>query len=195
MDYNSAKSYIIERLEKELPKSLYYHSVQHTLDVAKATELYAKLENVNNEETILLITASLFHDSGFLIRYASHEEFSIQIVTDVLPIYNYSSKQIEIISKIIYATKSTQIPENILEKILCDSDLDYLGCDDFFMKGIRLKREKNEHGFPTTLKDWYIQEYKFLLKHGYYTKSAIELRQKKKMMHLAQIKELLKGKV
>ena len=151
--------------------------------------------NFSNRDLLLLKTASLFHDSGFLVRYINHEEASVQIVNEILPDFGYLPKQIEVISKIIYATKCNQKPENILEKILCDSDLDYLGRDDFFMKGIRLKREKNEHGTPTSLKEWYIQEYYFLLKHEYYTKSAVELRQKKKMMHLSQIKELLQGKV
>ncbi|NTW31383.1 MAG: HD domain-containing protein [Bacteroidetes bacterium] len=195
MDYNSAKSYIIGRLEKELSKTLYYHCIIHTLDVADAAERYAKMENLNDEDLLLLKTAALFHDCGFLVRYIDNEEVSVQIVKKILPGFGYSPLQIEVITKIIYATKCNQKPENILEKIICDSDLDYLGRDDFFMNGIRLKREKNEHGIPTSLKEWYIQEYHFLLNHKYYTKSAIELRQKKKMMHLDEIKELLQGKV
>lgn len=194
MDYNNAKKYIIKKLEDELPKNLYYHRIDHTFDVLNSVKNYALLENINEENTILLKTAALFHDSGFIKRYFDNEKISINILKKILPNYNYSDEQIEVIRKMILSTKIPQNPKSILDEILCDSDLDYLGRDDFFMTSAKLLYEWNHHGIITPLRKWYTQETCFMQQHKYFTKSAIKLRQEKKAQHLSQIIDLLNNK-
>ncbi|MFA5781062.1 MAG: HD domain-containing protein [Bacteroidales bacterium] len=191
MDNKGAEKYIIRKLEKELPEKLYYHSIKHTLDVTIAAVQYGIMENLTEEELILVKIAALYHDSGFLIRYLNNEETSAQIVQDTLPAFGFTQNQIGQITKMILSTEIHQKPKTLLEKILCDADLDYLGRDDFFMNGICLQCEWNEHDNPISLKEWYIHELYFLQQHEYYTKSAMQLRQKKKLFHLKQIRELL----
>jgi predicted metal-dependent HD superfamily phosphohydrolase len=191
MDYNGVKNFIIKKLRKELSANLYYHTADHSLDVLCAVELYGKMEKVSSVDLILLKTAALFHDSGFLIKYFNNEVASVQLACEILPGYGYSLKQIEKISRIILSTEFPHKPKNKLDRILCDADLDYLGRDDFFMISIRLFREWNEHGIITSLKEWYIQEVYFLEQHAYFTVSAFELRNAAKKLHLQQIRELL----
>ena len=194
MDYNNVKKYIIKKLEDELPDNLYYHRIEHTIDVLNSVEKYALMENINEENTILLKTAALFHDSGFIKRYFDNEKISINILNKVLPNYNYSEEQIDKIRNMILSTKIPQNPKSILDEILCDSDLDYLGRDDFFMTSAKLLYEWNHHGIITSLRKWYTQETCFMQKHTYFTKSAIKLRQEKKAQHLSQIIDLLNNK-
>jgi predicted metal-dependent HD superfamily phosphohydrolase len=149
------------------------------------------MEKVNSADLLLLKTAALFHDSGFLIKYFNNEVASVQIVCDVLPGFGYTLKQIEKISRIILSTEFPHKPKTQLDRLLCDADLDYLGRDDFFMISIRLLREWNEHGIITSLRDWYIQEVYFLEQHEYFTESAMKQRSVKKRIHLRQIRELL----
>lgn len=191
MDFHAAEKYIIEKLTHELPHNLYYHNVEHTLSVLESVKMYAILERIDEAEAILLKTAALYHDSGFLIRYNENEVCSVQVVEEILPEFDYNSTQIELISKMIMSTEIPNKPKNILDKILCDADLDYLGTKDFFMRGMKLFNEWNDNGIFTTLKEWYYQELYFLQQHQFFTKSAIKLRQNTKMKHLAQIKELL----
>jgi len=191
MDYIGAKEYIITKLTKELPDNLYYHSIDHTLDVLKAVETLSYMEKINKEEDLVILkTAALFHDSGYIVKYCNNEVASVQIVCESLPEFGYSLKHIERISKLILSTGVPRKPKNIFEKILCDADLDYLGRDDFYMIGIRLLREWNANDIPTSLQEWYIQEVYFLQQHEYYTKSAIKLRLQKMKEHLAELKEL-----
>jgi predicted metal-dependent HD superfamily phosphohydrolase len=191
MDNKGAEEYIIRRLEKELPEKLYYHNIKHTLDVTIAAVQYGIMENLTEEELLLVKIAALYHDSGFIIRYSNNEETSVHIVQDTLPAFEFTQNQIDQITKMILSTEIPQKPKTLLEKILCDADLDYIGRDDFFMNGICLQCEWNAHGRSISLKEWYIQELYFLQQHEYYTKSAIQLRQKKKLFHLKQIRELL----
>ena len=64
MDFAGAKSYILEKLERELNPDLVYHKLEHTLDVYNAALNIAKKEGVSGNDLVLLKTAALFHDSG-----------------------------------------------------------------------------------------------------------------------------------
>ncbi|MFZ4613758.1 MAG: adenylate/guanylate cyclase domain-containing protein, partial [Bacteroidia bacterium] len=65
-NYKKAEQQILKKLEEGLPKYFYYHSLQHTIDVRNSAEVIAKQENIYEEEIMLLKTAAIFHDSGFL---------------------------------------------------------------------------------------------------------------------------------
>jgi uncharacterized protein len=188
MNYESAKKFILKRLEKELDPRLTYHSIDHTLDVLESAIRLAKTENLQPNELILLKTACIFHDSGMLVTYRGHEDASIKICQETLPLYNYKEHDIVIICRMIRTTILPQCASGHLDKILCDADLDYLGRQDFFMIAHRLKYEwdiLNIH--PTTLLEWYAIQKEFLSSHKYFTKSAIKLRQSYKMQNLRQI--------
>ena len=53
MDFEGAKKYTLNRLRSELSDKLYYHSVDHTLDVLDAATLLAEMENVNGYDKVL----------------------------------------------------------------------------------------------------------------------------------------------
>ena len=183
MIFEKAKEFILEKLERELPKHLKYHNTKHILDVYKASIKYAELENVSDEDTILLKTASLFHDSGFIIQAENHEAISCIIAEEILPNFNYNSVQIQKIKGMIMATKIPQTPTNHLEEILADSDLDYLGRDDFEKISERLFQELK---LPSR-NDWNKIQISFFEKHSYFTNSAKLLRNKKKQENLHKI--------
>lgn len=191
MDLEGAKKYILEKLQKELNPDLKYHGLSHTIDVFNSATVIAAMENINGKDLLLIQTAALYHDSGFIIKYKGHEEISVMIAQDVLPKYGYQPHDIDVISQMIMSTRIPQTPCSLLDEILSDADLDYMGRDDFFMNAMRLKHEWMEYGIITTLKDWYFIQNDFLSKHTFFTNSAKKLRQEKKMLHLSQIKELL----
>ncbi len=195
MEYESVKTLILSKLEKELPAWLYYHNVNHTLDVLEAAVNIAANENINTTDLLLLKTACLFHDSGMLTTYQGHEEASTEITNEILPEFNYSKREIELINQMILTTKLPQDASHPLEKILCDADLDYLGRNDFFMISHQLRQEWLISRFkPTTLIEWYQLQVEFLQSHTYFTKTSEKLRSEGKQDNLGQILELLNHK-
>jgi len=190
MNFEDARSYILERLSTELNPNLFYHTLDHTLDVFESAIRIAKKENIPENDIPLIKTAALYHDSGMLVTYDGHESASVDIAQRVLPGFGYSVQQMEVIKGMIMATKLPQNPHNKLEKVLCDADLDYLGRDDFFMISHRLKQEWHVRGHQQSLKEWYNGQIAFLSSHVYFTESAIELRRPKKIDNLNQIKAL-----
>ncbi|MBI3501003.1 MAG: cyclic nucleotide-binding domain-containing protein [Bacteroidetes bacterium] len=191
MHFADAEKYIIRKLEKDLPKNLYYHGVHHTIDVCNAAARLAKFERLSEEDTLLLKTAALYHDCGFLFKYYDNEALGVTMMRGTLETFGYTRNQINTIAQLILATSIPHKPQNLLEKLICDADLDYLGRDDFFSISHSLKREWSEYGKPKSLLQWYTQQLDFMQKHRYFTQSAIALREANKQKYIEEIKILL----
>jgi exopolyphosphatase/pppGpp-phosphohydrolase len=189
MDFKRAKSYINARLRKDLPGNLSYHSVAHVKDVYDSAKRLAKAEGIDGEDLTLLLTAVLFHDSGFMIQSKEHEKIGCDIVQEALPQFGYTPEQIERICGMIMATRIPQEPNNLLEEIIADADLDYLGRDDFWTIGNKLFSELQMYGILQSEEEWNKLQVGFLDKHHYFTKTAIATRKAKKDAYLAQLKK------
>jgi uncharacterized protein len=188
MQFKKAKDFILEKLRKELPSHLSYHSVEHIKDVYQASEFLAGQEGIEGDELLLLLTAALYHDSGFLIQAKDHEVLSCNIVKSYLPQFEYTGEQIDRICSMIMSTKLPQSPKNKLEEILCDADLDYLGRDDFYQTGARLYEEFILGGIVNNEEEWNKVQLKFLESHYYFTHTATKLRKQKKDDNLREIR-------
>lgn len=189
MDYTAAKLFIFKKLENELPNNLTYHGLHHTEDVLQITEELCESENVSDYESLLIKTACLFHDSGFLTSRIEHEKLSCENAKKYLPRFGYSGDEIDRICGMIMATKIPQNPKNNLEEILCDADLDYLGRDDFFLVGKTLFSELKNQGVIDDEGAWNKMQIKFLENHSFFTSTNIKRRSNKKQAHLQQLKD------
>ncbi|AYN02012.1 HD domain-containing protein [Chryseobacterium sp. 3008163] len=193
MEYEKLNKIILKRLKENLPEHLSYHSVMHVKDVIDSVEKIARSEKVNDEDLVLLKTAALFHDTGFLYGSKNHEEKSCEIAEEYLSEYGFSEPQTEKIKGMIMATKIPQTPHNHLEQILADADLDYLGRDDFFVIGDKLFEELSMFGIVNSERDWNLLQEKFLESHHYFTQTTINNRKQKKQENLNIIKTKLKN--
>ena len=192
MQFQQAGRFIMNKLRKELPRHLSYHSADHIKDVYEAAKRLGKQENLTGYEIKLVLTAAWYHDAGFLKGAKNHEEESCNIAKTALPDFDYDPGEIDLICGMIMATKIPQSPKNHLEEILADADLDYLGRDDFFTIGNKLFTELSLLGFLNTEDEWNSLQVSFLESHHYFTKTALQWRQAKKQQHLAEVKAKLK---
>ena len=192
MDFSAAKEYIVTRLVKELPEDLYYHGAHHTFSVVKSAQYYGKQENITNDQMLILLTATYYHDAGFLLKYSDNEDFAIDIVRDVLPDFHFPIEIIEEIVGIINVTKQGAKPQTILEKIMCDADHDYFGRNDYFKIAAELRKELEVYETSMTDKEWLERQVYYLTKkHQYFTKTALEQREPKKQENIIELKERL----
>lgn len=188
MEYRAIKNVILQKLEKELPKKYFYHSIAHTKSVLNACIAIGRLERVKSQDLVLLKTAALFHDAGFISGPKDHEQRSCELAKEMLPQYDYSAGQIESICGMIMATKIPQSPKTHLEKVLADADLDYLGRPDFFQISDLLYRELLASGIVKNEQEWNLLQVKFFESHHYFTETSIKLRHKGKEKNLKLIK-------
>jgi class 3 adenylate cyclase len=182
---------ILDKLEKELPDYLFYHNVKHTVDVVTEVELIGWAEGCTDEEILLLKTAALFHDAGHTVSYDDHEYQGTLLARSMLPSYGYSGEQIERICGIIMSTKLPPRPTDILEKIICDSDLDYLGRSDFIPVSNTLYEELKAQDKITSLNDWNKLQVRFISGHQYFTATARRLREVNKKLQIERIQSLI----
>lgn len=185
--FKELKDSVIARMRKELPHYLTYHSVEHTEMVITRSEYIGKKEGLNNAELRLLKTAALYHDFGFTEVYKEHERKGCQIVQKELPAHGYSQEQIDMICGMIMATRIPQSPTNLMEQVIADADLEYLGSNKFVSIGNRLLEELRYFNSNLTLDDWNEIQYKFMSDHHYYTTYCKRYRQWRKRKNLKTI--------
>jgi class 3 adenylate cyclase len=191
IQFTDIQEIILDKLERELPEYLYYHNVKHTVDVVTEVELIGWAENCSDEEILLLKTAGLFHDVGHTVAYDNHEFHGTMIAREMLPKFNYSPEQIEKICAIIMSTKLPPRPTNLLENIICDSDLDYLGRSDFIPVSNTLYEELKAQNKMGSLNDWNKIQVKFISGHQYFTSTARSLREVNKQQQIERIQNLI----
>jgi class 3 adenylate cyclase len=191
IQFTDIQELILDKLEKELPEYLFYHNVKHTVDVVTEVELIGWAENCTDEEILLLKTAGLFHDVGHTVTYDNHEYHGTVMAREMLPQYGYSQEQIDKICDIIMATKLPPNPTNLLENIICDSDLDYLGRSDFIPVSNTLYEELKAQAKMGSLNDWNKIQVKFISGHQYFTETARSLREVNKQLQIERIQNLI----
>lgn len=188
-DFEAAEKFILEKLKNELPGNLTYHTYDHTMDVLESAMKIAEAEGIDEKDIPLLRTAILFHDVGFVNVYNGHEEEGARIVKEILPRFNYSNDQIDLISNMILSTKIPQSPKTDLERIVCDADLDYLGRDDYPQIAENLFQELKDQKLVATREEWDNLQKQFMQQHQYKTEFGKNNREMKKLKNLVSIYE------
>ncbi len=190
MDFEKAKETVVSHLDKNLPADLFYHGIHHTLDVFDAALVIAENEKIDSADDLTLLkTAALLHDSGFTIDASKHEECGCDLARDILPACDYTDSQIDQICGMIMATKIPQQPLNLLECIICDADLDYLGRDDFFKIGDTLYQELKAYNKIQDVLQWNQLQISFLSNHRYHTLFSQGNREIKKQENLKVVQD------
>ena len=80
-----------------------------------------------------------------------------------------------------------QSPQNHLEQILCDADLDYLGRPDFHFIANRLFLELKAYDILHDEQAWNRLQVMFMRNHQYFTENSRATRGTVKMQHLQEI--------
>lgn len=176
-------------LEK-LPKHLKYHNLAHTAHVLKKAVFFAEKSGVSPKDLELLKLAALFHDTGFIDNPKDHEEKGCNIAEGYLS-EEYSQEDLVKIYGMIMATKIPQSPSNLLENILADADLEYLGTDQFEEIGEYLYQELKHFNPDFTRQAWDELQLVFMQKHHYHTDYCRHHREPKKQENLLGVKKRL----
>ncbi len=191
IDINAIKSHVLSMLENELSSSLTYHNISHTLDVEEQILIIAAAEGITQQEDLEnLQIAALYHDTGFLQKHRQHELASCDLARKHLPEFGLTNERIDNICDIILATRFPHHPHNLLEMIMCDADLDYLGREGFAETSEKLRNELIAYQIINEETDWNQFQINFFNKHKFFTQTSKEKRGSEKM---ARYNELVKN--
>jgi hypothetical protein len=189
MQFEKARSFIIDKLEKELPKSLTYHNVHHAQEVLQHTKHIALTENISDHDLNILLTAALFYNTGFLETYKDHEEFSCSYAKKSLPKFDYTHEQIEHVCMLIRTTKTPETANYKPQQILCDAiSIALLGTENYFAAAKKLHKEFRNVALIKNTDEWVTYQTNFIESHSYLTQTAIKEHHFKKEPTLLMIK-------
>lgn len=166
----------LSRLSLELPHNLYFHNIKKVKDTYLFIELLARAEDLGDEEKLMVLTAALMHEVGYIWNYDDHEEKSIAYAREILPRYNYSEEQIIKVCELIDVTRNTRKPSSKLEEIIIDADNHYLSRVDYMQLSENLFSELFERGKVKSHEEWVQMQIVLLTNHKYYTYTANKLR-------------------
>ena len=186
--YNKLRKEAWDLLETGLPENLYYHSIRHTKNALKNCEAYISHMGIDAYNSKLLRIAVLLHDIGFTISMDNHEMEGARIANEMMTRYSFSKSDIKVVTRLILATKLPQKPKNLLECIICDVDLDYLGRKDFYEISDLLYQELTERSGFFDKTQWNKIQIEFLENHHYHTEFARKRRQGQKQRRIAELK-------
>jgi uncharacterized membrane-anchored protein YitT (DUF2179 family)/predicted metal-dependent HD superfamily phosphohydrolase len=187
-NFQGAKEFVLNKLENEIPDHITYHTIEHTRNVLQACEILAKKEHISGVDLELLKIAALFHDIGFIKSHIEHERVSCDIARIELPQFEYTPLQIEMICKMIMATKLPQKPKDHLSKILCDGDLYYLGGTEYEYYADKLFKEFKSLGRVSNKLEWLLLQKDFLSSHSFFTHTARKEKTSERKERLKEVK-------
>lgn len=190
MGYQSAFDRIVYKLEHELSPLLTYHNLNHAERVLNDLDSHLKTIEHSTRETELLRLAAIGHDIGFIKTFDGHELQSIQILSSICSEEGYSDVEVDQIAKLIMATRIDIKPDNFLEKVLVDADLEYLGSDDCMLILRKLYQEWiNYKLIPEDYNLFLKNSLRFMEEHRYETDFARS--KSKKSQNIAKLREEL----
>ncbi len=178
--FEELRKYMLARYEQQLSDKLYYHGVHHVLDVEQSVIRIAASMSLAATDLLLLRTAAIFHDYGFIVSHHQHEERSCVAAREILPQFGFNHPSIEMVCGMNMATALPQKPTTMLEKIIADVDLDYLGRDDYPEIADSLFRELQHQQRVNDRQEWLRIQVDFLQRHQYHTEWSLAHRSAQK---------------
>ena len=189
---SAAQDYVSDLFINKVNKTIHFHTLQHTQEVVAGSETMADYYHLEDEDRFALTLAAWFHDTGYSGGHAAgHENLSIELAVKFLNEHKVHQTIIDKVIGCINATRLPQNPNSLIEQIICDADLDYLGRDDFWEISNNLKKEFLQFGFLGNENEWIKREIQFIEPHQYFTQASQQLRSPEKLKHLKRLKALL----
>lgn len=186
-----SETFVRQLFEEKLSSDFRFHDLAHTESVVKYAIEIAQQKELSEKDLEILKVAAWFHDSGYTERYVGHEFASCRIAKSFLKAEQYP--EVDAVVNCIEATQAEYVPQNKLQEVLKDSDLNNLGFDSFYDLSLKLRHEWDVLcNTQYSDLDWLENNFNFLTNHKYYTKQARRMWKDGKKENLKKMKTLIK---
>ncbi len=163
---------VFQKLETELHKNLIFHTAEYSRHLYEYSGLLAKASDLDQEESLFVRTSALLLNVGFTRVYDNQENKSAEFAREILPEFNYSEKQ-----------------KNMLEMVLYDIKMEFIGRADFIRLYKLLFLEQNQYQKSLDIKEFKRKQLLIIQDYQFYTESAKRLREIPPEEQLVRIKD------
>jgi hypothetical protein len=182
--------YAVRSFEQTPMGLLPYHNQKHTESVTAHAALIAVHYTLNDRDTFIVVASAWLHDLGYTIDRNNHEEKGAEAAGNYLAEMGIPEEDIHAVKGCILATKLPQAPHNLLEEIVCDSDLFHLGTIEFPELNKAMRKEVEEVNHTKINKDeWRRKTIGLMESHQYYTDYSQSLLNDQKQRNIDELKE------
>ena len=183
------KTHVEALFKADHQKKLVYHNVVHTEHVAKHAVELANFYKLNDRDFFVVVTAAWFHDVGYMQKWEQHELRGADAAAIYLTDKGVDAGTVQEVKDCIMATMMPQNPKNLLQQIVCDSDLYHLGSDDFKDRNKMMRQEtENLLGKSIDKSVWRMGTIKLMESHHYHTQYCQDKLNVKKQANLDDLK-------
>lgn len=169
----AAKNHVRALFALESAPKYAYHNFDHTQMVVRDALWIGKGSELKQEQLLVVELAAWFHDTGFSRTYVAHEEEGAVLAKAFLSMHGVNGNLADDVADCIRATRMPQRPDGIVQQVLCDADLAYLGSNQFFDVSDKLLIEWQEHKQnDLDENEFSMVSEEFLLNHIYFTSFA-----------------------
>jgi len=190
LSYDEVHQFALQFFREHSDGRVIYHDLTHTQQVAAAATQIANHYHLSNNDFFIVLTAAWFHDIGYFIDMSQHEAKSAEYIANYLRDKQIDETTINAVANCILATKLPQLPNNLLEQIVCDADLFHFGTDEFGERNKLMRKEYiSVSGKEVSKEDWRKKTIQLLESHHYFTDYCQLLLNGKKQENLEQLKK------
>lgn len=182
---------IFEIFSSESHEKLRFHNLRHTMEVYSQAELLGRAESLTEEDLLIVKTAALLIDIGYLKDYHSPEEKSALFAGSELPCYRYTESQVKQVEMLLRSSTAVNAGSSQLEKILMDAQTLYYGRVDFIPLCENLYQEELKYGLVQGKAEWIRSMAQKVNRHEYYTSTARKLREVSREEQVRQLENLV----
>jgi class 3 adenylate cyclase/predicted metal-dependent HD superfamily phosphohydrolase len=152
--------------------NLFFHNFKHTRDVYEQAELLGHSETLTDEGMLLVKTAALLHDTGYVKSYRDAQAISEKVAREILPSFQFTDVQIDAVCRLMKASHYESEPVDVLENIIHDANLMYYGRADFITRMMNLYHEQQAYHIRVSKSGWMQALIDRLSHHRFYTRAA-----------------------
>ncbi|NEU07907.1 phosphohydrolase [Flavihumibacter sp. R14] len=185
---NQIKDLIQQHFSDHLNPNRIYHNLQDTETVVARTLQIASDYKLDSKSLFIIQAAAWFHEAGYADDPAHAEKKSARLAERLLTEISVNEEVIKSIRNCILASTLPQKPQNLLEEIVCDAVMSYLGSEDF---SERSKLMRKEHTLLTGKKiskdEWKRRNMELLQNHRFKTEYGKQLFENQQRQNLERL--------
>lgn len=192
----AAQSYVTQLFDQHPDPVLVYHNLAHTKQVVQAAEQISSYYRLTDSDQLIVMLAVWFHDVGYVVgERKEHEQAGADAARNFIGMQQLPDSVAQAVEGCILATRIPQEPKNLLEQIVCDSDLFHLGSKDYKKRDKLLHAETElATGRNISGLEWTRTSILFLESHKYHTAYCQTLLKQQKEDNLERLRSKLERK-
>lgn len=188
--YKKAESYVADLFAREQHPEFYYHNFEHTETVVAKTKEIAAHYNLDDADTMALLIAAWFHDTGYLFGPGpEHEIKGVELMTHFATEYELSQELTDKAAGCILATRRDKAPEGLLQEIICDADTYDLGTEAFKKNNKNIYKETSAIQPGLTRESFDEKTVTLLETHKFYTSYCKDILKKGKKKNIRKLRK------